>query len=173
MKPISVFEFDVYNRRGQEIVMVLYALSKLGARHAKQEVLQFIREHRFYDLQPEDKCSYDGRHEWKAETLLCWGRKDAVMGEWMFHHDEKDSWELTRGGRRALQEIISRFQSGRWEVRKCFLWRPEFKKVVDPNYTPSTLDELRPQGRREQSVGERARRLLARLLREHGLPPKT
>lgn len=171
MPRIPVAEFDVYSRRGQEIVMVLYALRTLGAIHTKEEVLRFVREHHFYDLQPGDKCSYDGKREWKADTLLCWGRKDAVMGEWMFDHDEKDSWELTREGYRALEEIIARFRSGRWEVHKCFLWRQEFKKIVDPGYIPSARDETRPHGRREQSPLEMALRLLAKIRREHGLPP--
>ena len=114
--------------------MVLYALRQLGACHSKQDVLRFIREHRFYDIQPEDKCSYEGRHEWKAETLLCWGRKDAVIGEWMFDHDEKDSWELAREGYRALEEILARFRTRRWKIHRCFLWRPEFKRLIDPSY---------------------------------------
>jgi hypothetical protein len=173
MAAISVPELDIYSRRGQEIVVVLYALRELGAIHTKQEVIRFIREHRFYDLQPGDKCSYDGKHEWKADTLLCWGRKDAVMGEWMFDHDEKDSWELAREGRRALQEIISRFRSDRWDVRECFLWRPELKRLIDPRYVPSIRDAARPRGYRQQSPKEMARRLLARLQRQLGLPRTT
>jgi hypothetical protein len=171
MPHISVAEFDIFSRRGQEIVLVLYALRDLGARHTKQEVLQFIRGRRFYDVQPDDKASYAGKREWKADTLLCWGRKDAVMDEWMFHHDEKDSWELTREGHRALDDIIVRFRSGRWKIHACFLWRPEFKRVVDPSYVPSTLDETRPHGRREQSPLEQASRLLAKLQKQHGIPP--
>jgi hypothetical protein len=58
-------EFPVYSRRGQEIVMVLYALRELGSVHSKQDVLRFIREHRFYELQPEDKQSYGGKREWR------------------------------------------------------------------------------------------------------------
>lgn len=153
--------------------MVLYALREMGAIQSKQNVLRFIREQRLYDLRPEDKCSYEGKHEWKADTLLCWGRKDAVMGEWMFDHDEKDSWELAREGHRALEEIIARFRSGRWDVHECFLWRPEFKKIVDPSYIPSTRDAERPTGHRQRSPVEMAMRLLARLQRERGLPPTT
>lgn len=172
MPLISIAEFDIYSRRGQEIVLVLYALRDLGARHTKQEVLRLIRARRFYDVQPADKASYHGKREWKTDTLLCWGRKDAVMDEWMFHHDEKDSWELTREGHRALHDIIVRFRSRRWEIHKCFLWRPEFKRIVDPSYVPSALDETRPTGRRDQSPLEQASRLLAKLQRQHGTPPK-
>jgi hypothetical protein len=134
--------FKIYSRRGQEVVMVLYALREMGAIHSKQEVLRFIRDHRLYAIQPEDKEKYEGKNEWKADTLLCWGRKDAVMDNlgWMFHHDEKDSWQITRDGLAALDEIYKRFQSKWWEVHRCFMWRPEFKRIVDPSYSPSTRD---------------------------------
>ena len=151
--------------------MVLYALRKLGAIHSKEEVLRFIRERHFYELQPEDKQSYESKREWKADTLLCYGRKDAVTGEWMFHHDEKDSWELTREGHEALESIIARFRSRQWGVHKCFLWRPEFKKVVDPSHVPSSRDHKRPNGRRRKTQLELALELLAKLSEEHGLRP--
>jgi len=51
--------------------MVLYALQQLGGIRCKQEVLRFIREHRFYDLQEEDMERYDGCNEWIGDTLLC------------------------------------------------------------------------------------------------------
>jgi hypothetical protein len=71
--------FKMFNRRGQEVVMVLYALRELGGIRTKQEVLSFIRSHRLYAIQPTDKAMYEGQHEWKSDTLLCWARKDAVM----------------------------------------------------------------------------------------------
>jgi hypothetical protein len=163
MVAAPVSEFEVYGRRGQEIIMVLYALRELGAIHTKQDVLRFIREHHFYDLQPEDKCSYESKREWKADTLLCFGRKDAVMGDWMFDHDEKDSWELARPGYRVLDEIISHFRTKRWQIHKCFLWSSEFKKLIDPTYVPSSRDDSRPLGRRQKTPFERALELLERL----------
>ena len=122
--------------------MVLYALRELGAIHSKQEVLCFIRERRLYAIQPEDTETYEGKNEWKADTLLCWGRKDAVMDDlgWMFHHDEKDSWQITRDGLAALDDIYKHFQNKRWEIHKCFMWRPEFKKIIDPSYVQSASD---------------------------------
>ena len=165
--PIS--RFEIYSRRGQEVVMVLYALRELGAIHSKEEVLRFIRERHFYQLHPEDKQSYESKREWKADTLLCYGRKDAVTGEWMFHHDEKDSWELTREGHEALESIIACFRAHQWEIHKCFLWRPEFKKVVDPTHIPSSHDHKAPKGRRRKTHLELALELLAKLSEEHRL----
>ncbi len=139
--------------------MVLYALRELGAIHSKEEVLRFIRQHRFYAIQPEDKETYESKREWKSDTLLCWGRKDAVMERlgWMFHHDEKDSWEIARPGLTALDEICAHFRKGRWEIHRCFMWRPEFKRIIDPNYIPSSRDWPRlrtQQDRRRQLLGE-------------------
>jgi hypothetical protein len=151
-------QFKIYSRRGQEIVMVLYALRELGGIRTKQEVLRYIRAHRFYAIQPEDTESYEGKTEWKAETLLCWGRKDAVMDNlgWMFHHDEKDSWEIARPGLSALSEIFARFRSKGWEIHRCFMWRPEFKCIVDPNYVASGRDwpRLRTQRDRRRKLLE-------------------
>jgi hypothetical protein len=92
--------FKIVTRRGQEVVMVLYALRELGGIRTKQEVLSFIRRHRFYAIQPQDKATYESHREWKADSLLCWARKDAVMDNlgWMFQHDEKDSLGDYAGG---------------------------------------------------------------------------
>ncbi len=144
--------FKIFSRRGQEVVMVLYALRELGGIRTKQEVLSFIRSHRFYAIQPADQARYEGHHEWKSDTLLCWARKDAVMDNlgWMFHHDEKDSWEITRAGLAALDEICQRFRTKRWEVHRCFMWRPEFKQIIDSAYIESTRDWPRLRTRRER-----------------------
>ena len=138
----------IYSRRGQEVVLVLYALQQLGGIRSKQEVLRFIREKRFYDLQEEDMKRYDGHNEWIGDTLLCFARKDAVENEWMFDHDENDSWELTRPGHGALDRLITRFRSGSAEIHRCFLWRQEFKLVVDPSYVKSVRDWTRPERRK-------------------------
>ena len=143
-------DFDITSRRSQEIVLVLYALRELGGIRTKQEVLRFIRENRFYAIQPEDKESYDGKNEWKSDTLLCWGRKDAVMDDlgWLFRHDEKDSWDITGPGIEALEKIFQRFRTKKWAIHRCYMWRPEFKKIADPSYEQSRNDWSRSMGRR-------------------------
>jgi hypothetical protein len=74
----------------------------------------------------------------------------------MFHHDEKDSWEITRAGLAALDEICTRFRTKRWEVHRCFMWRPEFKHIIDPAYTESDRDwpRLRTQRERRRKLSE-------------------
>jgi hypothetical protein len=166
MPAMSLDGLDMFSRRGQEIVMVLYALDQLGGNKTKAEVLGFIREHRLYDLKPEDRLSYEGKREWRAETLLCFGRHDAVIGEWLFEHDERDAWELTREGRTILSEIIRRFRSGQWNLSKCFLWTPEFKQLIDASFVPSPTDAQRPTALRERPASERALALLDRLRRK-------
>jgi len=90
----------------------------------------------------------------------------------LFDHDERDSWELTREGHRALEEIIARFRSrgrNRWEIHKCFLWRTEFKKIIDPSYLPSSRDHKRPprQRRRPYDATEQTIKLLEKLRMEY------
>lgn len=74
-------------------------------------------------------------------------RKDAVENEWMFDHDENDCWELTRSGHAALERLIERYKSGIAEIHRCFLWRTEFKRVIDPTYVKSVRDWTRPKQR--------------------------
>lgn len=143
-------DFDITKRRSQEVVLVLYVLRELGGSRTKQEVLRFIRENRFYALEPEDTESFDGQNEWKSDTLLCWARKDAVMEDlgWMFRHDEKDSWDINRPGLEALEKIFHHLQTKNWKIHQCYMWRPEFKKIADPSYEQSTNDWSRAMGQR-------------------------
>ena len=143
---------QIYSRRGQEVIMVLYALRQLASMHSKEEVLRFIRENRFYNLEEEDMGHYDGKNEWKSDTLLCYARKDAVENEWMFDHDEKDSWQLARPGQEALDRVMARFCAKQSEVHRCFLWCPEFKRIIDPSHAPSDRDWVRPRSSHEQKM---------------------
>lgn len=163
---MRINDIDIYSRRSQEIVIVLYALRELGAIQSKQSVLRFIRERHFYELRSDDTNSYESKREWKADTLLCYARKDAVMNGWMSDHDENDSWELNREGQAALAEITARFRSQSWQVHKCYLWAPKFKKVIDPDYIQSPDEYVRPQSGRAQTPLELALELLARLRRK-------
>jgi len=139
--------FHITSRRAQEIILVLYALSKLRRICTKQEVLAYIREYRYYAIQPEDRVSYEGKSEWRSDTLLCWGRKDAVIDDWMIHHDERDSWDISRTGVKALAAIRGLFDKKTWEVHRCYMWTEAFKLVMDPTYRPSERDWQRPKGR--------------------------
>lgn len=155
-------DFDIYKRRSQEIVMVLYALRELGSIRSKQEVLRYIRNHRFYEMLPEDKESYESRSEWKADTLLCWGRKDAVMADlqWLTPHDEHDSWQINRDGQAALEQIIGNFRKKTWKIHRCYMWRAEFKRLIDPSYERSYKDRARPHSRRDTRLDDLVDELL-------------
>ena len=63
-------------------------------------------------------------------------------------------------GHRAVEEIIGRFRSKRWTVGRCFIWRPEFKKLIDPSYVPSSQDYVRPAGTAHSSLIDKALALL-------------
>lgn len=154
------------------MITVLYALKELGAIRTKEEVLRFIRQHRLYELRAEDKESYESKREWKSDTLLCYARKDAVENGLMFNHDEKDSWEITRSGLDALTQVIAYFHVRPGAIGRCFMWRPEFKRIVDPSHTDSSYDHVRQLTGRQMSFVEKALALLGNLSRvRQGKPP--
>jgi hypothetical protein len=163
---------DLFGRRGQELIMVLYVLKELRRSCTKEEVLRFIREHRFYAFRPEDQESYDGKREWKSDTLLCFARKDAVENDLMFDHDEKDSWDITRTGLKVLAQVTAYFQSRPGLIQRCFMWRPEFKQLIDPNHTDFSDDHVRELSGRGMSFVEKALALLRRMSREDEKRPQ-
>ena len=63
----------------------------------------------------------------------------------MLPTDEKDDWSISRDGRFVLERAISRYRSKEWDVRKCYLWKRSFKKMIDPAYEPSDADAVRPE----------------------------
>ena len=64
------------------------------------------------------------------------------MREWIFD-DERDSWGITREGRRVLDKARERFRA-EWKVSECYLWTFKFKKFMDDSYVPSEKDRKRP-----------------------------
>lgn len=136
-----------YSNRGQGVILVLYALSQLGAACTKQEVLDFISDTGFYDITRHDLPAYPSQNESRYRTLLAWARKDALINSWLEDPNERDAWQLSREGRRVLERTIERYKSGEWSVRKCYLWTPHFKKLIDPAYEPSPEDSVRAEER--------------------------
>ncbi len=72
-------------------------------------------------------------------------RMDALINGWIEDTGERDAWQLGRQGRRVLERTIERYKSGELIVRKCYLWRPKFKKLIDPAYEPSPDDSVRAE----------------------------
>jgi hypothetical protein len=124
---------------------VLYALQDLGGSNAKADVIARISHGGWYDVTKHDLPPYEGKMEPKYHTLLAWARKDCYERDWMLQTDQRDDWSISRLGRAVLEKALSKYQSSEWDVRKCYLWKRSFKKLVDPRYVPSDQDAIRPE----------------------------
>ena len=134
-----------YTNRGQGVFLVLYALHDLGGSNAKADVIARISRGGWYDVTRHDLPPYEGKMEPKYHTLLAWARKDCYERDWMLPTDQKDDWSISRLGRAILEKSLSRYRTSEWDVRKCYLWKAVFEKLVDPRYVPSKDDAIRPE----------------------------
>jgi len=124
--------------------MVLCALQELGGSNTKLEVITYITQSGWYDVTRHDLPPYEGNNEPKYHTLLAWARKDCYERDWMLKAGWND-WSISRDGRLVLERAIERFRKKQLDVRKCYLWKPGFKKNIDPTYEPSSADAVRPE----------------------------
>jgi hypothetical protein len=120
-------------------------LADLRCIKSKQEALRQIQQSHFLDIQPEDWQPYESQSEPKWHTMIAWARKECVIREYKFDHDEKDSWGVTRNGITVFEKFRSRSTDGILDVRRCFLWSGAFKKKMCPTYAPSDRDAKRPK----------------------------
>lgn len=138
---------DVYQKRGQCISLLLAALNELGGSNPKSDVIRFIAEQRWFELQPEDKKPYpsqiDNSREPRWHTLIAWARKDSSLHDLVNDH-EHNSWSLTRYGREKWEAKRKDFESGKLKATKCYLWTAKFKSYMCPSYKPGPDDEQRP-----------------------------
>jgi hypothetical protein len=141
----ELLPISVYGNRGQGVILVLYTLFFLGGSNKKQEVIDCISRCGWYDVTRHDLPPYEGQNEPKYHTLLAWARKDSYERDWLIPTDFNDDWSISGEGRTVLDKNIKRFQTGELSVRKCYLWKPKFKKLIDPNYIPSSEDAIRPE----------------------------
>ena len=135
---------NYYTNRGQGIVLVLYALKMLGGSNTKQEVLECIAEHGWYDVKRCDLKPYPGQNEARYHTLLAWARKDCYEFELLIPTDERNDWSLSRLGHAFLEDKMQKYRTKIWDVRLCYLWKPTFQRLMDPTYIPSSMDAVRP-----------------------------
>ena len=126
-----------YSETWQRVILVLFALSRTGGIRRKDEVIRFIDLNRLYQMQPRDQEPYETQVEARYRTRLAWARKDAALRGWLMASMEKDSWELNRDGRDFLESQLNRFASWKRSIRLCYLWTPNFKRCVFPNYDPA------------------------------------
>ena len=106
-----------------------------------------IQNGELYEITRHDLPPYEHQSEPRYHTLLAWARKDAMIMDWLIQTKERDAWQLSRAGRDVLHRAFSRFRSGELIVRRCYLWTPRFKKLVDPAHEPSPDDAIRPEDR--------------------------
>jgi len=135
----------ILSERGQCMFVLLTVLAEMHSIRSKQEALAYVQQHHLLDIQPEDWQPYPSQSEPKWHTIIAWARKECVMRDFMFDHDEKDSWEITRSGIEVVEKFRSRFSDGTLDVRRCYLWSIAFKKQICPTYVPSDQDAKRPK----------------------------
>ncbi|MEI9893217.1 MAG: hypothetical protein WDN28_04760 [Chthoniobacter sp.] len=128
--------------------MLVVALSELRVTVRKQEAIAYIASKKWFDIQlPDDNEPYPSvpTREPRWHCLVAWSRKDAVIREWMFDHQERDAWCITRIGLHLVSDWRVNFRDGMWNASKCFLWTPEFKRKMFPPWVPSPDDSKRPR----------------------------
>jgi hypothetical protein len=148
-RPTSI---SPYSNRGQGMILVLLALKELTGSNSKQAVIDHITRLSYYEVTRHDLPPYLGQSEPKYHTLLAWARKDCVDRN-LILNDEVNAWALTpREGHETTARISKRFASGELDVRKCYLWTPKFKMLMNPSYTPSDADAERPEDIQEALI---------------------
>ena len=141
------YHFNYQSTGNQAVIMLMSALSDLGGIRSKREVIRYIARENFFQLAAEDIPPYPSvvTREPRWHTLIAFARKDCVVDGWFAGHDENDSWEITRDGLAKLDEWRNFFRTGRWDVRRCYIWRSGLKRRFQPDYQPSIKDTPRPK----------------------------
>src|SRR4051812_33998968 len=115
------------------MIMLLVALSELRITVSKREAIGHISSKHWFDVQlPDDNLPYPSalNREPRWHCLIAWSRKDAVIREWMFDHQERDAWGITRDGMYRVSDWTAFFRDGKWDASRCFLWTPNFKRRI-------------------------------------------
>jgi len=135
------------SRRGQEVLLVLYALMDLGGIHGRQEVVDHISGKRWYEIIAEDLVPTRTSREARYRIDLAWARKDSVLAEYV-NNLERNAWELNRLGREVIDRVFAKFRSGEWDIGRCEYLTLEFKQVAVPGY------QIKPGDRKRLSCGD-------------------
>jgi hypothetical protein len=131
--------------RGQCIVLLLSALKELGCSRTKYETVSFIRNQHWFDIQKDDLHPYPSvtTKEPRWQTQIAFAMKDARDAELTFS-EGLDQWAISRRGVEELREVESLYRTGALVVGNCFFWTLKFKTRLNPSYTPSQKDAIRP-----------------------------
>jgi hypothetical protein len=155
---------DIYGVRGQVIIMLLQILRLEGA-CARQQATECIAQRGWFNIKGDDLAPYPTQHEPRWRTLVAWARKDSFESH-LLSDSGFDNWQLSSTGRALADSLKQRFGDRRLDVRRCYMWRPAFKRYMFSTYEPSTLDSERPPYIYEDQVSYSAVRQALWLLEE-------
>lgn len=127
------------NRRTQEILMLTMALQAMGGGGSKRETLRFIERRGWYVTCRSDFEQTENGNEFRFENSLAWARKDGV-GYGLLSDKHRDYWRLLEKGSELVIVAKEKFQSGAWDVARCYLWSEELRRLYCPHYEPSERD---------------------------------
>jgi hypothetical protein len=137
--------YDSY--RGQCVILLLAALSDLGGKSTKRDVLEYIARRHFFEMEGEDPLPFPTGQatEPRWELLLRYASGACVNGRCIREGDD-GSWELTPTGRELYSRTSDLLRNGTYDLHRCFLWTPAFKSRMSPDYTPRANEPHRPAG---------------------------
>ena len=148
--PLTVFNFGdivIYSPRWQCMVMLFAALSQVRGGMTKADTIAFIRDQRWFDIQPEDRLPYPSNKLTSKEprwmTIIAWARKDGVQHRLM-HKGGFNDWDLNAEGLDSFGIIARACRDARIDVRRCYLWARPFKLRMNPSYPPDAKELKRP-----------------------------
>jgi hypothetical protein len=124
----------------QRLIVLLHALYEMGGIHARQETCTYIETHDYLTLRAEDLKPFETQSEPSWRTRIAYMRKTGIDDGLLVSTNVPDAWEISRKGVEYLEGVRSRIVAGIFEVRRCYLWTPAFRKRMDPAYVPSTRD---------------------------------
>jgi hypothetical protein len=139
---VSDRNLTYHSRRGQEVFLVLFALSEMGGIQDRQAVLDFITNQEWYELVSDDLIPTSTTREARYRIDLAWARKDGVLADYI-NNFERNSWELNREGRDFIDEALNNFQSGKWDLGKCAIFTLKFKHRIFPRFESRASDVRR------------------------------
>jgi hypothetical protein len=129
----------------------------------RREATDRIFEHKWFDIQTEDKLPYPSQkhtsQEERWKTIIAWARKDSVERGWM-EPNQHNNWDLTMAGLNWFRIVEDACRDTRLDVRRCYLWSRHFKLRMDPRYTFGQPERKRPANLYEGDWFQRAARQL-------------
>jgi len=136
------FSYDSF--RGQCVMLLVGALKGLGGTGTRQEVLGYIAERHYFDIEAEDRLPFatDIRAGPRWELLMSLVVPACLRGG-CIRETMEGGWRLTRAGAELYSRTRKLLREGTFDPHLCFLWTREFKKRLVPGYEPQPGDRHR------------------------------